>query len=256
VQDLSRGTLSRVTFEADDENTPEWTPDGSRLSYYAGANSPWIVWQRADGGGTPQRLVETQGMPGGMSWHPSGRMLAYGDRGSDIMILPLSGDESSGWTPGSPVPFTETPDRKFGPAFSPDGRWLAYSSNETGRYELYVRPFPGPGGKWQISTAGGYNATWSRSAPELLFHTPGPDRLGLRIMATSYSVAGASFRAETPRPWSPVQVAQRPNIRMWDLHPDGDRIVAAPQVEDGAPRHDKVVIVLDFADQLRRLTAP
>ena len=73
----------------------------------------------------------------------------------DIMTLPIEGDEKSGWKPGEPKPFVNSAFDEGEPAFSPDGRWLAYQSNESGSFEVYVRPFPGPGGKWQISTGGG-----------------------------------------------------------------------------------------------------
>src|SRR5207249_2717436 len=90
----------------------------------------------------------------------------------DLMTLPMNGDEAAGWKPGTPTPFLSTPATETNPMFSPDGRWIAYQSNESGRSEIYVRPFPGPGGKWQVSTQGGANPIWSRARRELLFATP------------------------------------------------------------------------------------
>ena len=89
--------------------------------------------------------------------------------------------------------FLHSPFLNVEPMFSPDGRWLAYYSNESGRYEVYVRPFPGPGGKWQISTNGGGVPTWSRARHELFYAALD------RIMVASYGVEGDSFRAEKPR---------------------------------------------------------
>src|SRR5207249_3264593 len=94
------------------------------------------------------------------------------------------------------------------PTFSPDGRWIAYRSDESGRDETYVRPFPGPGGKWQISTGGGTNPTWSRTRHELFYGTPDQ-----RIMVAPYTVEGDSFRAEKPRLWSEGRYTARLVLR-------------------------------------------
>ena len=108
------------------------------------------------------------------------------------MLLPMDGDEASGWKPGKPTPFLNTPATEIVPAFSPDGRWIAYVSIESGRSEVYVRPFPGPGGKWQISTAGGTYPVWSPARKELLYATPDN-----RIMAVPYA-AQVVVREEEP----------------------------------------------------------
>ena len=123
------------------------------------------------------------------------------------MILPIDGDDASGWKPGKATALLNTLNTPFAegePMFSPDGRWIAYLSNESGLREVYVRPFPGPGGKSQISTGGGENPTWSRARQELFYGTT--DR---RIMVVPYTVAGDSFRAEKPRPWSDGRYGQR-----------------------------------------------
>ena len=112
------------------------------------------------------------------------------------MILPMEGDEASGWKPGKPTVFLNSPAQEREPMFSPDGRWLAYVSNESGRDEVYVRPFPGPGGKWLISTGGGSIPTWSRTKRELFYGLNG------QIMVAPFAVEGDSFRAEKPRLWS------------------------------------------------------
>src|SRR5438552_11823792 len=132
--------------------------------------------------------------------------------------------------------------------FSSDGRWLAYESNESGSLEIYVRPFPGPGGKWQVSTGGGTYATWSRTRRELYYGTP-----DLRLMAAPYSVEGASFRSDKPRPWSDSRFTAG-QYRRFDLHPDGERFAVSKDPDvDAAEKHDKVVFVLNFFDELRRL---
>ena len=132
--------------------------------------------------------------------------------------------------------------------FSPDGRWLAYSSNESGRNEVYVRPFPGPGGKWLISTGGGIYPTWSRTKHELFYALNG------QIMVAPYAVEGDSFRAEKPRLWSEGRFVTRGLNRMFDLHPDGERFALAPvaQTPSGA-KQDHVTFIFNFFDELRRI---
>jgi serine/threonine-protein kinase len=168
------------------------------------------------------------------------------------MILPIEGDETSGWKPGKPSVFLSTPANEGEPMFSPDGRWIAYTSDESGRNEVFVRPFPGPGGKWQVSTAGGVEAAWSRTRRELLYR--GPDN---RIMVASYTVEGDSFKADKPRVWSEQAILPpRRAPRGFDLHPDGERIAAA--VPSGQPEEklDKVTFIFNFFDELRRIAPP
>ena len=103
------------------------------------------------------------------------------------MILPMEW-EASGWKPGKPTVFLSTPFIEQEPMFSPDGRWIAYYSNESGRNEVYVRPFPEPGGKWQISTDGGVSPIWSRMRGEIFYGAPEQ-----RLMVATYTVEGDSF---------------------------------------------------------------
>src|SRR5262249_37296610 len=157
-------------------------------------------WQRADGTGEVQRLTESSNEQFPASFHPSGKYLAFDEttqNSDDLMILPIEGDDTSGWKPGKPSVFLNTPAREMEPMFSPDGRWIASMSNESGRFEVFVRPFPGPGGKWQISTAGGTRTAWSRPRRELFYMAPDN-----RIMVVSYTVEGDSFKADKPRLWS------------------------------------------------------
>jgi Tol biopolymer transport system component len=190
-------------------------------------------------------------LPG--SWHPAGKYLAFYETnpqtGRDIMILPMEGDEASGWKPGKPTVFLNSPADEVEPMFSPDGRWLAYHSNESGRFEIFVRPFPGPGGKWQISTPGGAYPTWSRIRHELFYTSPDN-----RIMVAPYTVEGDSFMAGKPRPWSERIIQPRPRLRSFDLHPDGERfaVSAAAQTPSEAPR-DRVIFIFNFFDELHRI---
>jgi serine/threonine-protein kinase len=167
------------------------------------------------------------------------------------MILPVEGDEKSGWKPGKPTVFLSTPANEVEPMFSPDGRWIAYSSNESGRAEVFVRPFPGPGGKWQISTAGGSTPAWSEKRHELFYLAPDN-----RIMVASYTVEGDSFKADKPRLWSEQPILPLLRLRSFDLHPDGERIAAAVPTGQPEEKLDKVTFIFNFFDELRRIAPP
>ena len=131
-----------------------------------------------------------------------------------------------GWTPGTPTVFLSTPATEATGTFSPDGRWIAYSS-----LDVYVRPFPGPGGPRRISTTGSLYTRWSATAHELLFLNQGT------IMAAPYTVVGDSFRADTPQIWSPA----------------GQRVATAAAPEQGSDVQDHVVFVFNFGDYLRTI---
>ncbi len=133
--------------------------------------------------------------------------------------------------------------------FSPDGQWLAYSSNESGRDQVYVRPFPGPGGKWLISTGGGVFPTWSRTKHELFYVAPNG-----QIMVAPYKVEGNAFIAGKPRLWSERRVLVRgPTTRMFDLHPDGERVAFAPAAQTVGAKQDHLRFIFNFFDELRRI---
>jgi Tol biopolymer transport system component len=131
------------------------------------------------------------------------------------------------------------------PAFSSDGRWLAYASNESGRNEVYVVPFPEQRGRWQVSASGGSFPRWS--ARDHTLYYLGEDG---RIMAAAFAVQGASFRADKPRVWSDVTVTA------FDVSPDGRRVAAlkTPESQE-VKRPGDLVFIVNFFDELRRLTA-
>ena len=135
--------------------------------------------KRADGTGNAQVLVHSKDALWPGSWHPTKNLLAYAattpGNGEDVMVVGVDGDEGRGWTPAPPIPYVNTAASEREPVFSPDGRWVWYSSNESGRHEIYVRPFPGPGGRVTVSSAGGETPSWSRRRSELVFAAPASD---------------------------------------------------------------------------------
>jgi Tol biopolymer transport system component len=170
------------------------------------------------------------------------------DTSWDIMTLSVEGDPKSGWKVGEPRPFLSGPFIEKDAAFSPDGRWLAYASNETGKLEVYVQPFPGPGGRWQISAGGGSSPRWSRSSKELFYRAADQ-----RIMVTTYATTGNSFGAGKAGLWSPNQFGSGGPTSNFDLHPDGKRLVVlkAPSGVENAPVN-KVTFFFNFFEELRR----
>jgi Tol biopolymer transport system component len=261
MYDWGRDALSRLTYDAAaNAVNPVWTPDGRRIVFAStrdGSATLNLFWQRADGTGEAQRLTDGSYEQVPASSDPSGRLIAFAERrpdtGRDVMILRIDGNEESGWKPGKPTVFLNSRFSETEPMFSPDGRWLAYVSNETGRDEVYVRPFPGPGGTWQISTGGGSGPTWSRARHELFYGTPDH-----RVMVASYSSEGDTFRAEKPRLGSNIRFSPRPGTsgRNFDVHPDGERFALTAEREPQS--HDdkhRVTLIFNFVDELRRMAS-
>jgi serine/threonine-protein kinase len=263
IYDWSRDAATRLTLEPGSHLRPEWTPDGRRVVYSwlqpgSGATNFNLFWRRADGTGDAQRLTSSANSQTPGSWHPSGKFLAFTQfaptTSNDLMLLAMDGDESSGWKPGKVTPLLVTPAREWNPAFSPDGRWLAYVSDETGSAEVYVRSYPAMSGKWLVSTGGGSSVVWSQTSKELVYNAP-----DLRLMAVSYNASADSFVPDKPRPWSETRYAPRPRGvasvagKPFDLHPDGERVAIAPSTENPSVASDKLVFVFNFFDELRRL---
>src|ERR1019366_2369556 len=168
-------TLTRLTFEGPANNVPAWTPDGKRIVFLSNKDDiPSIFWQLADGSGGLERLnTSNEFLDAPLSFTPDGQRIAFIEAnpttGYDIWVMRMSARKAE--------PFIRTPFNESAPQFSPDGHWMAYVSNESGRNEIYVVAYPGPGGKWQISTEGGTEPIWNRNGRELFF------RDGKKMMA-------------------------------------------------------------------------
>jgi serine/threonine-protein kinase len=262
VKDLERGTTSRLTSLPGRNEHAVWTPDGKSIVFrsFRGVAQSNMYWIRADGGGEAQQLTEgmVQQMP--RSFSPDGKWLAYDQISAggrfEIWTAPVQLDRDRGTLGvrlGKAEQLLPTPFDEHNPAFSPDGRWLAYSSDETGIYEVYVSTFQGPGGKALISTGGGTRPIWSRDGRELFYL--GPDQ---RIMVAEYTAKGDSFTARKPRVWSEKRLLVAP-FSVYDLAPDGKRfaVFLYPNgtAEPEQKATDSVTVLLNFVDELRRRAA-
>ena len=199
VYDLSRETFTRLTSGADPDLLPAWTPDGEFLAFRSGNT---LAWTRSDGSGTLERLAGVSANAGPWSFSADGKWLAFWplQPGSDLWIVPVER------TPGAlrlgrPQPLLQQAGSKGAPALSPDGRWLAYTSDESGSFQIYVMPFAPQGttrgGKWQVSNEGGSVPIWSHNGRDLFYQGP-----GRRVQVAAYTLQGDSFVAQKPRFWS------------------------------------------------------
>jgi len=255
VYEWERDTASRLTFTAELEQNPVWSPDGKHIAFQSFRNGPGnIYWMRADGGGDTVRLTESKNNQGPYSISPDGKRLAFFEQspetGSDIWTLPLDLTDPDHPKPGKPELFLRTPFIEVTPVFSPDGRWLAYMSLESGGPEVYVRPFPGPGGKWQVSTGGGVMPVWPRNGRELFYRT-----LDNRLMVANYTAKGEAFAADKPRLWSEKRFLDTGTFTNFDPAPDGKRfaVLMAPEGDAEQQRaKTHVTFLLNFFDELRR----
>ena len=235
IYDLERGTRTRLRPGG---QMPVWTPDGSRITFASDRRGPWnLYWKSADEVGEAELLLPSEHSQFPMSWSPDGQVLAFQEfnteTADDIWMLGKDGELQ---------PFVVTRFRERTPRFSPDGRFLAYVSNESGRHEVYVQPYPATGKRWTVSTDGGTEPLWSPDGLTLYY------RQGDRVMAVALETS-AEFRAGKPRQLfeGPFEAHIFPN---YDISPDGDRFVMV-RTDSNAP--GEIHVVLNWFEELRRL---
>ncbi|MCX6602324.1 MAG: protein kinase, partial [Acidobacteria bacterium] len=254
VKDLDRDIASRLRFLPGVNNIPVWTPDGKNIVFRSeNQATPGLYAIRADGAGEAKRL--TEGGQYATSFSPDGKRLAIfkiGNGGSnDLFTLPVEADSVPGGVGlrlGKAELFLGTPFLEVGAVFSPDGRWLAYQSNESGTVEVCVRPFLlRGGGRWQVSTRGGRFPVWCRDGRELLFLNSDS-----RVMAAGYTAKGDTFLAGKPRVWTEARMRGTGNLQNYDIAPDGKRLAAMVADEEEGKLPTSLTFLLNFGDELRR----
>ncbi len=237
TMDLDRPVPTRITYEAENAN-PVWSPDRSRLvlNRLTGGDVRQMHIMPSDGSATPELLRPSDRAEVPESWTATGNILAFTrmePTGSDIWVMDMEARTAR--------PFMATRFDESRPRFSPDGRWLAYASNESGRSEIYVRPFPGPGQKRLISTEGGNDARWRGDGRELFY------RWGDAILSADITLA-PQLSSSTPRVLFRGPYAAELGWSLWDALPDGRAFVLIRELAE--PR-TAVTLVQNWFEQLR-----
>jgi serine/threonine-protein kinase len=248
--DFARPTLTRLTFDPAADGFPVWTPDGRRLLFASERAGPMnLYWQVANGTGAAERLTESNYRQEPTSISSDGTRVVFHEltptTRRDVMLLMLDGTRRV-------QSLVQTPFEERNGIVSPDGRWLAYESDSSGRFEIYVRPFPDVGdGQWQISTAGGMQPLWSRSGRELFYLAPDGALMAVRVDAR-----GATWSAgPLAKLFEGRYVAAGGNPgRTYDVSADGQRFLMVKQAGgDQPPAPPQIIVVLNWFEELKRL---
>jgi serine/threonine-protein kinase len=261
ISDLARGTLQPVSLESGGTGSPLWSPDGRRVVFATNRRGWWeVVWQAADGSGDPETLVAfddplvTRVVPG--AWSPDGEQLLVavgpGEQALDIGVVSI-GD------PGSWRYLLQTPAGERNPAVSPDGRWLAYGSNQSGAYEVYVERFPDGGGRQQVSVGGGHTPRWSSDGTSLTYVralAPGNPVAMTRVTVVDDGRPASRPIFGTPEDLFPYNYFGVPGGQWWfDMTLDGERFLMIEGDTNVAidPPPVQLVVVQDWFTALERL---
>jgi Tol biopolymer transport system component len=247
VFDIPRGSLTRFTYEGGDEQNPVWTPDGTRVAYASQrGGTPTMFWKTADGNGTPEKILAAEHPQRPSSFSADGRFLAYTEldpqSGLDIWTVRLD-DRSS----RQPAPFLRTPFQEDLPVFSPDGRWLAYRSNESGRMEVYIARFPEATIKQQVSVDGGDQPLWAPGGKQLFYVN------GNHVMSVDLNAESGLHAARPRMVFERAPSGTARDSGQWGhtyaVFPDGKRFLFVENVVQ--PEVRELRVVLNWFEELR-----
>ncbi len=245
IIELGNGRMLRLTFDQTNETFPVWSPDGSHIVFTSNKNGEADLYQRlSNGAGSDELLYGSNNLKSACDWSSDGRFIVYEDRDPkgnlDLWVLPRSGDQKPFAV--LQTPFTETKGR-----LSPDGRWIAYQSNESGSSQVTVQSFPPSGARFQVSTNGGYQPKWSRDGKELFYVAP--DK---KLMVVQVKAEGTRFEVSVPQPLFDMRIGNLPGngSPFYDVTSDGRRFIVSTVVEDTAPT--PMTVVLNWNAGLKR----
>jgi Tol biopolymer transport system component len=256
VHDLVNNRTSRLTFDPPQDNSsPVFSPDGRHIAFASLRNDRFEIYTKpTDGSAVEEHVDVPHGMAGPKSWSPDGTILVYEandpQTNSDVFLLPLSGKRK-------PEPVAASAFNERSPAVSPDGRWVVYASDETGRPELYVKPFPAGSGKWQITSSGGVEAQWRGDSREIFYRDS--VQLGA-LWAVDVFASARAFDVGEPRrlferSWVVAGHRGALGLRQFAVTRDGQRFLvpANPRVlEFSDAVSEPIVVVTNWAATLRK----
>jgi len=243
IRELVRGVSSRLTFEPSSELAPQWSPTDDSVVFSSDRNGRYDLFIKNSNGTANEQLLLKSNLDKYTSdWSADGRMLTFTTVGDpktkwDLWLLPLDGDRQ-------PIAFLRTEFSEGAGKFSPDSKWLAYQSDETGRYEIYVRRVTGEGGKWQVSTNGGVGPNWSPDGKEVLFSSP--DR---KLMSAKVNGSGSTFLVDSVR--ALFDYESRGIVGNFeDVSPDGKTFIArVTELRQASP---PITLVVNWDEELKK----
>ena len=241
VHDLTRDTRVRLTVNQVPDLRPMWTPDSKRLIFGSALGGPPnLYWQVADGSAPAERLSTSAASQFPGSWHPDQKRFVFveGDTSFGLRLLTLPEK--------SVVTIADGPGNEGHPRISPDGRWLAYTSDESGQFEVYVRPFPDGPARWPVSGVGGAWPLWSPTSNILYFAT-----MGGELMEVPFRIVSGAFQPGRMKPMANSTMFIRSAGFPWDIHPDGKRFIGAVMEQRAETAREEIILVTGFLDSLK-----
>jgi Tol biopolymer transport system component len=245
TMDLAGGNMSHFTFDPSDDATALWSPDGERIVWASNRSGAYDLYQKAAGGGKEELLFKSATSKYPDDWSLDGRFILYESVDPktqfDLWVLPMSGDQK-------PMPYLQTEYNETHARFSPDVRWVAYASDESGRSEVYVQSFPATGGKWQISSGGGDQPLWRRDGKELFYVAADG-----KLMTAEVNQGASTFQSSVPKPLLGLHV---PTIGITSIRnyilvtSDGKRFLIVNSIEDAASF--PITVILNWTSLLKR----
>jgi Tol biopolymer transport system component len=241
IRDLERGVTSRLTFDPKDEFAPVWSKDGKSVIFASDRGGTNGIYEKSASGTGPTKKIWTSQdriIPGGLS--PDGRFLAvnrWAQGTVQTWILPMAGSKK-------PYAFLHASFQEGMPVFSPDGHYMAYVSNETGRFEIYVRRFPGPSGKWQVSAEGGIDPQWSADGRTIYFRS-----LNSKLMAAPVT-PGAGFQAGVPKALFTAEFTAGTGVDQYQVSRDGKKILLITPTE--RQKTSPITVILHWDKGIKR----
>ena len=235
--DLARGIPSRFTFDPASDVYPVWSPDGSRIVFGSSRDGAWSLYQKSSSGaGSEEAILKSSDRKWPSDWSSDGRFILYTlispDTQADLWVIPLFGDPQ-------PIPFLQTKFDERNGVFSPDGKWIAYQSNDSGNYQVWVQSFPA-GSKWQVSSEGGTWPRFRRDGKELFYLAANGKLMAVEVKANT---SGLEFSA--PKPLFDTHSTDR-----YAVTADGQRFLMSTPVEESASA--PITVILNWTAEAKR----